>query len=146
MLKNLLRTDLPISVHTHKVIVEFISGPDRHTRRALRRRRTMRFNLHCGVLLDGEVGGAAGARPSSSAKKLKLGARVARALTEEVTPCPSPRRVISRIGWGEVLAFCSVTANLLDCHDATRGSFSAVMSSTRGRPCLDAHAAGASRR
>lgn len=68
--KNLLRTDLPISVHTRKVIVEFISGPDRHTRRALRRRRTMRFNLHCGVLLDREVGGAAGARPSSSAKKL----------------------------------------------------------------------------
>jgi hypothetical protein len=27
--KNLLRTDLPISVHTRKVIVEFISGPDR---------------------------------------------------------------------------------------------------------------------
>jgi hypothetical protein len=30
----------------------------------------MRFHIHCGVLLDGEVGGAAGARPSSSAKKL----------------------------------------------------------------------------
>ena len=31
-----------------------------------------------------------------------------------MTPCPSPRRVISRIGRGEVLAFCSVAANLLD--------------------------------
>ena len=36
----------------------------------IRRKRTMRFNLHGEVLLDGEVGGAAGARPSSSAKKL----------------------------------------------------------------------------
>src|SRR5215470_15016922 len=68
--KHLRRTDLPISLHTRKVIVEFISGPGRHTRRALRRKRTMRFNLHGEVLLDGEVGGAAGARPSSSAKKL----------------------------------------------------------------------------
>jgi hypothetical protein len=48
----------------------FISGPDRHTGRASRRKRTMRFNLHGEVLLDGEVGGAAGAKPSSSAKKL----------------------------------------------------------------------------
>lgn len=30
----------------------------------------MRFNIHCGILLDGEVGGAAEPRPSSSAKKL----------------------------------------------------------------------------
>ena len=48
----------------------FISGPDRHTGRASRRKRTMRFNFHGGVVLDGEAGGAAGARPSSSAKKL----------------------------------------------------------------------------
>jgi hypothetical protein len=36
----------------------------------LRRERTMRFYPHGEVVLDGEVGGAAGARPSSSAKKL----------------------------------------------------------------------------
>jgi len=30
----------------------------------------MGFNFHGGVVLDGDVGGAAGARPSSSAKKL----------------------------------------------------------------------------
>jgi hypothetical protein len=68
--KNLRHTDLPISVHTRKAIVEFISGPGRHTRRASRRKRTMRFNLHGEGLLDGEVGGAAGGSPSSSAKKL----------------------------------------------------------------------------
>src|SRR5215472_3658787 len=85
----------------------------------------LRFHLHCAVLSDGEVGGAAGAKPSSSAKKLS-------SAPEELTKCPSPRRVISRIGRGDVLAFCSAAANLCDCDGATRGSFSAVMSSTPG--------------
>src|SRR5690348_10844890 len=111
-----------------------VSGDEGVTTRSDSRRAHSRCDLafHAFSPHFADSTGCIGKASSAAKNAIAAAALPTRWLNEAVTPWPSFIRVSNRTGLRDELAACSAAANLRDCHGATRGSLTPVISSTAG--------------